>query len=427
VPSIDVDEQVVPDLGSGNDHDGAPAARAVGVAGLLLVVVAVALVVGPTIAQLGRPGPDETFYLAYAKQLTAQGPGTFRTLFTDYVGHQNVWLFPNPLRISYLGVAALWVSVDGVEPRSLAHLSLVSLLLTLMVVYRLLAQRLEAARALFATALLGASPLWLGMARRALQDSFVTLAAVLLLAAFLAALEKPQSGRRLLLFAAALVFAILAKESSVLLLPPLALWAVVEARAGRLPREGLVRLGVASAGGLLACGLLWWLEAGSIAALAKMVGIIVHSPATNEYAIRFGGGPWYRYLVDLMALSPVPTLLGLAGGALVLERARRGEAEHLHLFLVVLAAVTLGEYALLTKNVRYVMLLELPLRVLAVEALWLLLPVRALARRVGAVAAAVLLLAVVDVGSFRYLFLERGLYDPVSAPILTLRGFVPER
>jgi hypothetical protein len=147
-----------------------------------------------------------------------------------------------------------------------------------------------------------------------------------------------------------------------------------------------------------------------------------------------GSGPWYRYLIDLLALSAAPTLLGIGGLALVAWRARhdrndpkRGDAERSLLFPAWIAIATLVEHAFLTKNLRYVMIVELPLRVLAVEALWLLFAARNETPRVVATAAVVLLLAVLDYGSFRTLFVERGLYDPMSAPILTLRGLVPER
>ena len=52
------------------------------------------------------------------------------------------------------------------------------------------------------------------------------------------------------------------------------------------------------------------------------------------------------------------------------------------------------------------MLLELPLRIFAVEALWRLLPIRAHAARVAATAGIVVLLAAADVRSFRELFLS---------------------
>lgn len=395
---------------------------------VVLLLVAVAWIVGPTIAGIGKPGPDEFYYLSYSQTVAERGPGAFRDLFRVHVEESRHWQFPSPLRVGYLAFAALWMRTDGVEPQSLGHLSLVSLLASIVVVYRLAAKGLGAARGLCAAALFAASPLGLGMARRALQDSFATLAALLALAAFLVALERPTRGR-IARLALVFGFAILTKESLALLALPMAIWIAIETGGGRIARRAALESTLAlAASGALALGV-WVVAAGSFTTVRRLVEIVLASPATNAYALRFGGGPWWRYLVDFLALSPVPTLLGLAGIALTLDRARRrpnGEpVERTLLFFALLTALTLAEYAFLTKNVRYVMLLDLPLRLFAVEALWRLLPIRAHAARVAATAAVVLLLAAADLRSFRELFLARGLYDPMSAPLLELRGIVP--
>jgi hypothetical protein len=391
-----------------------------------LLLVTVAWIVGPTIATMGEPGPDEFYYLSFGKTLVERGPGAIREIVRTYVAEPRHWQYPNPLRVGYLAVAALWMKADGVAPQSLAHLSLVAHLLAIVVVFRLAGRRLGPARALFAATLFGCAPLLLGLARRALQDSVATLAALLAIAAFLAALERPAR-RRFAALAVALAFAFLTKESLALLALPMATWIVLELRTGHLERRRALEamLALAAAGGIALA--TWTVAAGDFGSVRRLIEIVLASPATNAYALRYGGGPWWRYLVDFVALSPVPTLLAVAGAALALDRARRGEAERFHLFLVLFAALTLGEFAFLTKNVRYVMPLELPIAVLAVEAIWRLVPVRAAAARVAAAAAIVALLAVADARSFHELFVERLLYDPVSAPLLTIRGLVPER
>jgi 4-amino-4-deoxy-L-arabinose transferase-like glycosyltransferase len=401
-------------------EDGAP--RGLAPALLLVLLVAVAALVHPTIARLGEPGPDEFYYLSYAKTLAERGPGAVRDLYHVHVEESRHWLFPSPLRVGYLALAAVWMKLDGVSPRSLAHLSLLSHLLSIAVVYRLVSRELDAARALLTATLLAASPLWLGMSRRALQDSCATLAALLVLSSFLAALDRPRRGR-LARFGAAFAFALLVKESLVLLAPPLLLWLALDRRDGR--RARLLGVGAATLAALALTAAVWLLAAGSVATLRRLLAIVVETPATNAYLLRFGGGPWSRYLLDDLALAAGPTLLGLAGAGIALERARRGEGERLLVFAALLAAGLLAEHAFLNKNLRYLMLLDVPLRLSAVEALWRLAPARSTALRVATCAAAVLLLAALDVRSFFDLFVERGLYDPVSAPLLELRGIVP--
>ena len=147
------------------------------------------------------------------------------------------------------------------------------------------------------------------------QDSFATLAALVALAAFLAALERPTRGRFARL---ALAFGFRDPHQGKPRAPRAADGGLDRDRAAgqRLARRGAAHADFAlAAAGVLAL-VVWVVAAGSFASVRRLVEIVLASPATNAYALRFGGGPWWRYLVDFLALSPVPTLLGLAGIAL---------------------------------------------------------------------------------------------------------------
>ena len=56
------------------------------------------------------------------------------------------------------------------------------------------------------------------------------------------------------------------------------------------------------------CAALWLFAAGDLGTLLQVVRGIVSSPAENAYAKLLGLGPWYRYLLDYLVLSPWPTL-----------------------------------------------------------------------------------------------------------------------
>jgi hypothetical protein len=151
---------------------------------------------------------------------------------------------------------------------------------------------------------------------------------------------------------------------------------------------------------------------------------IVSSPANNDYARLLGGGPWYRYLLDFALLSVWPTLLALgAVGALAL-RLRRGVWEAGPLYLALLLAGLLFAFAFFTKNVRYVALLELPIRALAVWLVWELMPGRPAVRHLAA-GLLVALICWADYATFRGLFVEFSANDPMSAWLLTFRGLLP--
>jgi len=362
--------------------------------------------------------PDEAHYLVYARHLALRGVPGVRDLFQDYASQPERWRFPNPLRLGYLAPAALWLRVAGASFEALSQLSLACHALLLATSYLLLRALLRDGRALAATALLACSPLWLALARRALVDSTATLSAALAVAACVASLGAPRSRRRAGLFAAAFVFAILVKETNALLGLPFGLALLAQRlRHGVWP--------VAAAQAWLAAPILaftlWWFAAGDLATLLRIALVILRSPASNPYALQYGGGGWSRYLIDFLLLAPATTLLGLAGLAVLVWSARERRVEPALAFLALLLVALWLAYQPFTRNVRYVALLELPLRVLAVSALWQLPLPRARAVALGVL----LLLCWSDWQSFETLFVRGGIYDPVSAELLGARGLVP--
>ncbi len=50
---------------------------------------------------------------------------------------------------------------------------------------------------------------------------------------------------------------------------------------------------------------------GSIATTIKIYLLLVSKASVLPYAIATGDGPWYRYLIDLMVMSPVVLILAL--------------------------------------------------------------------------------------------------------------------
>src|SRR5947208_8968224 len=64
---------------------------------------------------------DETVYLRYT-QLLASGSGYAR-IVRMYIDDRGMWVFPNPLRWSYLGATTLFSLVGGCSYRTLAALS----------------------------------------------------------------------------------------------------------------------------------------------------------------------------------------------------------------------------------------------------------------------------------------------------------------
>jgi 4-amino-4-deoxy-L-arabinose transferase-like glycosyltransferase len=368
-------------------------------------------------------GADEGHYLGYVTQVRKLGIEGFRVAFLDFAQQPERRFFPNPLRVGWIGLAALWTVLRGVSFTALSELSLTAHLLSIALAYGFARRLFGDPRALLCAALLAFSPLWLGLARRALIDSVATLTLLASVWIFWEAVRRPESPRLRLAFMLSFATAMLVKETAVLLAVPLAAFLALEryVRGRDLPWLPFV---AAFGAPLCVCAFVWLLAAGSPATLLYVVREILVSPADNLYASQVGGGPWYRYVIDYLLLSPWPTLLGIGACVTVAVRARRQGLDPDTAYLVLLTGGVLFAFSFFTMNVRYVALLELPIRLLAVGVLWELLRGE---RPAGtwACAAAVALLCWADYQSFRLLFVDRALYDPASLFLLAVRGMVP--
>ena len=252
---------------------------------------------------------------------------------------------------------------------ALAALSAVCHLLTVASTYLFSRVHLGRERAAALTWLVACSPLWLGLGRRVLTDAAALLVVTGALWAFLAWLREPSSRAARLGFVASFTAALLVKELSVLLAPVLLSVAWLQRRQ-RLTAAGLpAALGLVAVPCALAAGV-GIVAAGGIGPMAEVVRIVLRSPASNTFAQAFCSGPWYRHLLDFLLLAPVTTLLGLGFLAAFWLRPGPRAAEPVLVAMSVLVVVTLVEFAPLIKNVRYTALLDLPLRLGAVAALY---------------------------------------------------------
>lgn len=389
--------------------------------GIALLVGALLL---PTLASIRyAENPDEAYYLAYARHFAEHGFAGFQQLFADYQAEPARWLYPNPLRIGYIALAAGWTAIFGSSFGALSLLSLVSHVLLVGGSYLFLKGVWDAPRALAGTALCAFSPLLLGIARRAWLDGPATLAGLLVLWSFCVWLRAPR-GRALARFAVAFGAGLLVKETTALLLVPCAALFLYERFAARRDVPFLP-LAAALAAPLLVCAAIWVSSAGGVAPWTGVVRIILSSPESNAYAQQFGSGPWYRYLVDLMLLSPWVTLLGVAALGPAALRARERVPGDAAVWLTLVFAGLLAAYAPFTKNVRYVALGEIPLCALAAGLVFTLTRADRDWRGLAVAAGAVALLCVAGWLSFQTVFVDANLYDPMTASLLFLRGLAP--
>jgi 4-amino-4-deoxy-L-arabinose transferase-like glycosyltransferase len=392
--------------------------------GAALLVVWIGALVGSTLSSVRYvPLADEGYYRSYAARMAERGPGAFPETFEAYRAEPRHWRFPNPLRVGYIGIAAGWTALRGDSFRALSEISLVSHCLLVAVCFGFLRRLTNGPIALASSALVAFSPLLLGLSRRALLDAPATLLSLATLWAFWECLRNPAPRAPRAAFMLCFGLGMLVKETTLLLLVPFGLLLAVAPRRQR--EAALPALLPALLAPPVICACIWLLAAGSLGTLLDVVRIILASPGSNPYAQQLGGGPWWRYLIDLLLLSPGPTLLALAAAGHALFEARAGRSHPARSWLALFALGLLLAYAPFTKNVRYVAPIELPLRALAALGLFALCGREPGWRRGAAVAAAVGLLCWLDWRHFERVFVAGALDDPVSAYLLQARELIP--
>lgn len=401
------------------------AARLLGWGAVLVLAVFIGRAVYATLETVQyQPQSDEGYYLRYMTEVGERGLGALPGQFRFYLGNKQNWIFPPPSRVGFTLVCAAWSQIFGASLRSLSYLSLASHLALIVVAYAFAQRWFTALRAVLIAALVGFSTLHLGLARTALTDVFVSLVQIAAIGLFVEYLRDPTRKRRALSFALVFAFAMLTKEIAVLLAIPFALYAALERWfVGRDIPIGRT-LAILIAPGVV-CVLGWVLAAGSVSTVHHVMKIVLLSPDTNVYAQQFGSGGWFRYVVDEILMAPWPTLIGLAGASIAFTRWRNRESNSLALALALIYVAQIGVLSFFTKNLRYVAVLEFPLRVLAVGVLWEFFG--AARSKHGRVACAVVVALVCALSwlDFRALWLEFGMYDPVSGALVISREMAP--
>lgn len=394
-------------------------------AALAALLLCVGWLVAGTLAGVTyQPDSDDGFYLKYMREVATRGWAAFPEQFRWYLSTPSAHIFPPPSRLGFSLASAGWSKLFDASLPSLSKLSLASHL-ALVATQLIFARRhLGELRALSIAALTAFSPLLLGLARLPLTDCFISLCQVACMWIFFEVVSNPRSWAWRIAFVAAFTFAILSKEISGLLALPFAALLVV------LRYQQRRELSIPLFAGLLALPPLiafatWVAAAGSLEVVLDTLKIVLLSPATNEYALAYGGGPWVRYPVDQLLASAWPTLLGCAGLAVALWRWRQGDFDPLRIHFALIYVMQIGTLAFFTKNLRYLAALEAPLRALAVVCVFdFLASKRGTASRIAA-CAVIAALCVADWYGFRTLWIEKLVFDPVTQALGIARDLIP--
>ena len=359
-------------------------------------------------------GFDEGLYREYVNALSKGGLGSYPDIVQGYIDVQKDLpgsILP-PLRFLYIFAGYLWHSIFGAEALDALHqvasfFSILTLLLATFFAWRVRGPMW----AVVIAALMAFAPTQLHMSQHALVDGFFTFWATLALWLFWENLQRPSDWRWLISYIVALALLVLTKENSFFVWIALAALLIANRwlQFGTVTRE----LAIATVlGPLLGVVALVFL-AGGIDIFLKSYQLSVGKNFQLQYAILTGDGPWYRYLIDLMLVSPIVLVLAI-GTVFRLNRAMKPE---LFISIFIAASYLVMCNVKYGMNLRYANMWDFPLRFLAFsEIVWL----ASFARRFQTtiIAGAVVLLAAIEFHQYIVLAVRYPLYELVTNDLL---------
>lgn len=263
-------------------------------------------------ARASGVGFDEALYRDYTDKLRRFGLGAYPEIVERYREKQATLpgsILP-PVRFFYIFAAASWQTLFGGDTLSVlkdvaSFFSVATLLLACVFACRLL----PLAKALGVVALFAFLPTQLHMSQHALVDGVFTFWALLTLWLFWENLHAPRRWPWLAAYVISLAGMVLTKENAFFVW--IALIAILFANRWLKLGEISGPIWIATlVGPLLGVVVLIFLV-GGIGPLIATYQLSVTKNYTLEYAILTGDGPWQRYLLDLLLVSPIVTLLAL--------------------------------------------------------------------------------------------------------------------
>lgn len=357
-----------------------------------------------------RDGADEGYYVRYGAYMAQEKGASIKALVDEYIRDKDLQVFPNPLRAGHILLSAWWMKAIGkYDFEALSFLSCLFSILFLIVGYLFVKKMFDRKTALFTLVLLVVSPLALAIGRRALQDSVVSFFIILSIYLFYGAL-KSKNVLWSVFFTTAFYSAVMIKETSILLFVFFVSYLLYEKMFLRKTMN-IIPVATALATVLVATCVSYWLIAGGLNKFLGIVRIILLSPATNEYAIKYQSGNLLRYIFDFLLISPLTMVACVIFCIIYFVDARfRSEgARYLLWFFIVLYVV----FSFFSKNLRYVMALDLPIRVFA--ALGVLTICGKMGKAKMAIAVIIIIImAAADFIIFRHIFTIGKVYDPVT-------------
>ena len=254
-------------------------------------------------------------------------------------------------------------------------------------------------------------PTQIHMSQHAFVDGFFAFWALFTLWMFWENLRAPHDWRWLIAYTLGQSLMVMTKENAafahvaVLVLLLANRWL----KWGEITRELLAATLIGPLFGILVLVAL----AGGPRTLLTAYELSVSKNYHLAYAITTGDGPWHRYLVDLLLVSPI--ILVLAFGSVF--RLDRNQKPELFLTIFIAASYLVMCNLKYGMNLRYANMWDTPLRILACSQLIALAQPFKHYRR-ALLATAVVFISAVELRQYLLLFVDYGLHELVSQGLL---------
>src|SRR6266550_3729808 len=359
-------------------------------------------------------GFDEGLYREYVNALSRDGLGSYPDIVQGYIDVQKKLpgsILP-PLRFLYIFAAYIWHSIFGSEAlESLYQVAAFFSMLTLVLATAFAWRLRGPSWAIAIAALMAVAPTQIHMSQHALVDGFFTFWALLALWLFWENLQAPRQWRWLVGYIAALALLILTKENSFFVWVALVALLITNRwlQFGAVTRELVIATILGPLLGVV--GLIFL--AGGIDVFVQSYQLSVGKNFQLHYAILTGDGPWYRYLVDLLLVSPIILILALG----TIFRLNRTMKPELFMSIFIAASYLVMCNVKYGMNLRYANMWDLPLRFLAFsQIVWL----ASFAKRFQTtiVATAVVVLAAIEFHQYIVLAVRYPLYELITHDLL---------
>ncbi len=358
-------------------------------------------------------GVDEKLYCDYVQELGQSGLSSYSQLVHHYVEKQKALtaaILP-PVRFLYIFSAFVWQKCFGGDAvNAVRNVTAAFSMLTLLLAAVFAARLKRPGYDLALTALMAFAPTQLHISQHAIIDGFFSFWVLLVLFSFWESLCHPQNRIWSVVYGIGLVALVLTKENTLFVWGAIVIILIANQwlRMGTVSRELFFATFLAPLIGILILVLL----AGGISTLIETYRLFFEKNYGLKYSAQNQDGPWQRYLVDLLLVSPLVLLLAL-GCICNLDREKKLEW-FLALFFISTYAMMCGlRYGI---NLRFGNMWDFPLRVLALGQLTLI--AQFIRRWQGfAFASFVVLICATEIRNYVVLEVRYPLYDLVTTDL----------